>query len=291
MEFSNDTWKLLERHPDSSDYEDVSDAVFAEMVEGVNEYGVIDRKITIDEGKVLDGWQLLQACIKANVKPTFAARPDGVPREVFVKIKNDLRRHESEAAAEKRINDRRRRVAAKRAEGQSLRSIAKEEGVSKKTIENDIEASRCLPLDTCGDGPYTPEPNKVTGRDGKTYPAAKPAKPAPVATRDEPPEPDDMICDDDGNPVPAKLRAVFAEVYLFNSAVARLAKAAEALVRIEESPFYQTEGAKKYSTSCRTAEKRMIGLRPSKVCCGGGCDACGQKGYLTTEEVDHAPVS
>lgn len=98
------------------------------------------------------------------------------------------------------------------------------------------------------------------------------------------------ICDDDGNTVPAKLRPVFAEVFLFNSAAARLAKAAESLVKIEESPFYKSEGERKYSTSCRTAEKKMLGLRPARVCCGDGCEKCDGKGFFTTEEIDNAPV-
>jgi hypothetical protein len=185
---------------------------------------------------------------------------------------------------QRRRQERIGRVAEARAEGQSLRAIAEAEEISVAQVNRDLESASTVP-----GGTVKPTDGKVTGMDGRQQPATKP-KPAPVATTDNPPEPDDLICDDEGNPVPAKLRAVFAECYLFNSAVARLAKAAEALVRIEESPFYQTEGAKKYSTSCRTAEKRMIGLRPAKVCCGSGCEKCESKGYLTTAEVDDAPV-
>jgi ParB-like chromosome segregation protein Spo0J len=282
----------MQFHEFANDYPMMPAYELGRMEQGMMEWGFDARfPIVRYQGKILDGRNRYVASKNADVKPVFVDFV-GTDEEAkqFVQRANEERRHLAADWLHRRRQERIDRVVAARAEGKSLRAIAETEGVDPKTIRKDLFSG----------GDQSP-PEKVTGKDGKSYLANRPplqtveeAKRGKIiakGTTDEPPEPDDMICDDDGNPVPAKLRAVFAEVYLFNSAVARLAKAAEALVRIEESPFYQTEGAKKYSTSCRTAEKRMIGLRPSKVCCGGGCDACGQKGYLTTEEVDHAPVS
>lgn len=88
-----------------------------------------------------------------------------------------------------------KRVAEKRKEGKSLRTIAEEEGVDPKTIQKDLK-------DAAGVDPSTPEPTPeqppaptgefpqlktTTGRDGKTYrqPPKAPAtaaKPATVPT-------------------------------------------------------------------------------------------------------------
>jgi hypothetical protein len=57
---------------------------------------------------------------------------------------------------------RRRLAAALRAEGWSLRGIATELDVSKTTVERDLEVS------------HSGTPEKVTGADGKSYPAVQP---------------------------------------------------------------------------------------------------------------------
>ncbi len=126
--------------------------------------------------------------------------------------------------------------------------------------------------------------------------AKKPPKPKAEEQSDaDESAPDDAILDDDGNPVPAKLRTIFAEVYLFRSASAMLAKTAIALEKVEKSRAYQYEDRQAanekgdrrvYSTVCRTAEKKMIALRPAKICCVEGCKKCGQKGFFTADEIE-----
>ena len=66
--------------------------------------------------------------------------------------------------------ERVKRVAEKRQQGKSLRTIADEEGVSVKTVRDDIDES--------GVRGGTPDA-EVTGRDGKTYKATKPTKSTP----------------------------------------------------------------------------------------------------------------
>lgn len=70
------------------------------------------------------------------------------------------------------------RVVDKRTEGKSLRTIADEEDVSESQVRNDLKAA--------GAQGCAPEPETVTGRDGKTYPARQPTEINPDA--DDPPE-------------------------------------------------------------------------------------------------------
>lgn len=59
--------------------------------------------------------------------------------------------------------DRVKRVAAKRADGMSFRTIAEEEGISEKQAREDFKAS----------GAEGSAPETVTGKDGKTYSSTK----------------------------------------------------------------------------------------------------------------------
>ncbi len=77
---------------------------------------------------------------------------------------NDARRHLTPAERERLKKERAGRVSA--AAGMSTRAIAKEEGVSNKTVHLDKETS--------GVTVVTPEtPTRVTGLDSKTYPAKR----------------------------------------------------------------------------------------------------------------------
>lgn len=303
-------WRQLERHPLSAEYADLPEAVFRQMVQAIREHGIVDRSVTLHEGKILDGWQFHRACIEAGVRPDYVDVADmAIAPEAYVAIKNDFRRHETPQQAERRIAARRQRAAAARAEGKSLRTIAESEGVSKDTVSEDL---RCLPVDTSNPGvdmstpepeadqstepapapkpPAVPkvEPPTVTGRDGKVYPNARAADP-------DPEDDADAVLDDDETPVPAKLREAFGETNLFRRAAVALARAAVVLEEVEHSVAYAltdrqaaatgTGDRRVYSTACRTAEKRMLGMRPARVCCGDGCEKCGGKGYLSAEEV------
>jgi hypothetical protein len=158
-------WKTLKRHPLSAEYRDLSPRERATMLDGVKEHGVIDgRKVTIHDGMVLDGWQIYQACVEAEVKPPFGKIPKGMTPERYVEIKNEARRHETLAEMEKHAEQRRARVIAGRRDGKSTRQMAEEEGVSEKTIRNDLAKPGAD-----GSAPEPPD-GKVKGRDGKEYP-------------------------------------------------------------------------------------------------------------------------
>jgi hypothetical protein len=185
-------WKTLERHPLSAEYDDLSQTQAANMAAGVKEFGIVDdRKIILHEHdgkpKVLDGWQLLQACIAVEVKPEFVGLKKGMAPEAWVEIKNDIRRHEATAKAEQRIEERRKRIV-EAAPVKSLRLIAEEEGISEAQVRKDLAAveAKEAPSDTEEVSPPPPpkrRPAAVVGRDGKLH--ARPATEPPLCDRCE----------------------------------------------------------------------------------------------------------
>jgi hypothetical protein len=116
----------------------------------------------------------------------------------------------------------------------------------------------------------------------------------------------DNVVDDTGQPVPARLVAIFQCARVFRQVIARLDRIASALKEIEESRSYQIaeQEARKhggetrqYSSVCLTAARRLADWRPAVVCpvCTGVyepspdndvCARCGGKGYLTATEIE-----
>ena len=138
----------------------------------------------------LDGRNRAQACDDIGIDPWEERVEIGdVDVESFIDRANAVRRHLSPEDQEKNRAKRLIRVAQARAEGQSLRDIAKTEGVSTTTVVNDLQSvanstkpdKKRLATTSVVNG-FTTEvvqdtkPDKVTGKDGKKYPAAKPAR-------------------------------------------------------------------------------------------------------------------
>jgi hypothetical protein len=162
-------WRDLKRHPLSAEYPDLPPEEGGNrMRAGLKEYGNIgDRRITLFEGMVLDGWQFLQACIYENLEPKFQVLVDGDPA-AFVEIMNDTRRHENSETIRLRAEGRRKRVVAARQQGQSLRTIAKEERISESQVRSDLKAA------TAQGCAVAPQDGKVIGLDGRIRPAEQP---------------------------------------------------------------------------------------------------------------------
>lgn len=89
---------------------------------------------------------------------------------------NVARRHLSPGELEQKRRERVVRVAAKREENKSLRTIAAEEGVSLGQVQRDLAG-------VSGDTPDEPSEHHVVGADGKTYrqpPKVVPKPPTPA---------------------------------------------------------------------------------------------------------------
>jgi hypothetical protein len=246
-------WKELKRHPLSAEYDDLGGRAWELFVANVKTNGLSGRKITLHDGMVLDGWQLQRACAQMDVRPEYQPLPPGWTPEAFVEAANDHRRHETQEQAMRRAHERRQRVAQAHANGQSTRAIAEAEGVTQTQVMRDIKASgetgvspeagegqdtlsgtekieKGRVFATSGETGVSPESpaRKVKGRDGKTYSARKPKRPAskPAPPPPEPEAPPPAAVDDLGIPVQEHAREAFEAVPQFRELV-RLLRQAE----------------------------------------------------------------
>lgn len=191
------SWKTINRHPLSAEYRDITGPAWFRFVLKMKRGFMSRFPIILHEGMVLDGWQRLRACIETDIEPAFDVLPEGADPAEYVETVNDERRHETALEAAERVAARVKRVAEARAEGKTLRTIAKEEGVSHETIRKDAEAvvnqlttdsespetSARPDVSNSSGPPQPPEPPKVTGSDGKKYDASKPKPTCEKCTR------------------------------------------------------------------------------------------------------------
>lgn len=160
----------MDFHEFAEEYPLMSEYDLGRMIQGMTQHGYDESfPIVKFKGKILDGRNRWLAAQEANVKPTFTTF-SGTEDEarIFVQTANEERRHLAGEWLKKRREERIARVAAAREEGQSIRTIAATEGVSPKTIQEDIKTATV-------EG-YTVDPpdGKVESKDGRKRPASKP---------------------------------------------------------------------------------------------------------------------
>lgn len=174
-------WKTLARHSLSAEYPNLGAKSRERALLLFQRHGYVgDDPILLapDEAnggeiRVFDGWQRQGLCVETDTEPVYALLGENdPPLEDLVEIFNDCRRHEDPVARKKRADERLGRVAAARIAGDSIRTIAKREEVSHTTVKKDLEKA-------AGVNPVTPEPasGKISGSDGRSYPAPKPKNP------------------------------------------------------------------------------------------------------------------
>lgn len=234
------------------------------------EYPVLiytDTTLEIDENErcVLDGEGRLETAARTGRPVEFRDVGELTTDEAFERAKalNDARRHDDPESIRKRRAERIERVAEKRAEGKSLRTIAEEEGVSRQTVLNDLDES--------GVNPLTPEaPEKVTGKDGRQQAAKKKPKPTPESeTR---PEPDE----------PAEADPLAEFVGRINRACAALDALKKTVAEIAAEPTYGRHlHGESIAYQIESARKALWQSRPTEACnCVRGgeanakCKAC-----------------
>ncbi len=144
------TWRTLERHPLSAEYEDLTGQAWKNFLDKFKDLGFDPRKPIIlapdedddDRMKVGDGWQRQRACCELGIRPVYGYVPRGMTLEQLIGRDNDARRHESDTQREKRLEGRRARVSEAVKEGKPMREIAKDEGISASTVHKDAKATR-----------------------------------------------------------------------------------------------------------------------------------------------------
>jgi hypothetical protein len=173
----------IEFHPLANAYPMMTGWEYEQLKRDLRENGQ-RVSILLYDGKILDGRNRYQALTELGIEPKFresGCENDDAARDAVQSL-NDRRRHESMEVIRARAEDRREKVKTLRKQGKSTRQIADEVGVSHPTVIADLkQGGNHLPPAT-GEAQDDPdeqdaEPEEVTGRDGKKYPATKAVKP------------------------------------------------------------------------------------------------------------------
>ncbi len=86
-------WRKLQRHPLSEMFGDMDEVTFEAVVADMADHGFDEReRISVYEGKVLDGWHRQRAAILSHKTPSYTEYKGDNPLD-FVKRKNFNRRH------------------------------------------------------------------------------------------------------------------------------------------------------------------------------------------------------
>ena len=283
---------------------------------GGNQVPISYRIIGDGEKEYLDGRNRAKACIELEL-PCSEEEVDVADDDVkqFIIIRNINRRH---LTKEFRLE----LVAELRADGKSIRTIAGTLGTSRSTVGRDVHDASQEPVPN-----GTPE--KVTGKDGKTYSATKPQtvfcvscerrrrkgqelpakcadckearKPklidqSPQTTEgdaNEGPPPPEILKDACGFVVPAHVAPAFA-------AASEMGKVCRDLDQIGKRVDELAKGAggsglhlSSITQSLKAVRKTIWQSRPVYVCpycqAKGECEACNAGGWATKTDFEQAP--
>lgn len=145
----------------------LDEATEAALRASINQFGVLIPVMKDQHGRIIDGHHRTRLAAELGVECPHEVREvanDDEARELARTLNTD-RRHLTAA-------QRRSVVAALREQGHSTRAIANAVGVDKKQVQRDLEEV----------GTVSP-PDRVTGKDGKSYPATRRAPKQPTSGR------------------------------------------------------------------------------------------------------------
>lgn len=131
----------LKAHPFALEYPRASDADAAAIEADMRSGGYDERfPIVLSRGMILDGLTRHGCAARAGVNPTFTVFEGTEEQErAFVIRANEHRRHlDPKWLSEKRA-ERLERVAIGMAEGKPIAQLAKEENVTRQTIQRDVD--------------------------------------------------------------------------------------------------------------------------------------------------------
>jgi hypothetical protein len=132
--------------------------------------GALAVGVVGSEKYLIDGHNTLSICKEKGLKwtePRFMTFPNRESILEWIDDHQRARRNLSPEDLAAMAARRRERVVEARDEGKSTRAIAEQEGVSETQVRRDLEASGAPP------GAPGSETGKITGKDGKSYPAPK----------------------------------------------------------------------------------------------------------------------
>jgi len=88
--------KKYEQHPIGAVWPALSEEDYQKLVASIEAIGILD-KITVYEGKILDGWHRYKACTELRIKNIPMVEYEGDDPGSFVIGKNEARRHEDKS--------------------------------------------------------------------------------------------------------------------------------------------------------------------------------------------------
>lgn len=150
--------------------------VEAALRASIERHGVLVPVVRDQHGRVLDGHHRSRLAADLGVAcPAQQVYVDDDDHAAEIAVTLNLARRHLDA------EQRRMVVADLRVQGHSQRAIAQAVGVSQKQVVRDLASPQVSPT--------THLPERTTGRDGRSYPATRPARTV---------EPGDLVADDDG---------------------------------------------------------------------------------------------
>lgn len=165
-------------HPKAAMYRLMCPDDLKELASSIESEGQTDPIVfssgPVAKGLLIDGRNRWLACEIAHCDPITIEREFFSEEQItkFIESKNDFRRHLTEEEQTRNRLDRIERVMAARSGKvkRSLRDIAAQEGVSEKTIRNDLAfISTADPSAVENSGADPSAPAIIQGRDGKHY--------------------------------------------------------------------------------------------------------------------------
>lgn len=256
--------KQYEKHPSAGNFRVLTGAEWEVFKADIKENGQ-RLPIFLFEGMILDGWNRYNACIENKQKPIFETLPKDTNPQFFVRSVNVYRRHLDKS-------ERDGTIVAMREAGASTRTIAEETKTPQTTVRRVLKKS----------GEPNGSPEKVKGKDGKSY---------PVQTEKESqddleiPEPAPELKDDFGYLIPEKALKAFSTA----KDVEKVCREIGALVKKVLDMCEAQEPGTRYLRPDVTKElaqqlkQSMIGNIAHAVCpyCDGkGCDTCKSAGWV-----------
>lgn len=155
----------------------LTDEEYALLKEDIAKRGIITPVIIDVAGNIVDGFHRCKIAQELGISPIPSKQVDGTEAELrAMAIALNVARRQLTA------EDRQELVAQLRAEGKSTREISSAIGVDPRTVRRDLAAS----------GGANAPGDRVTGADGKSYPARRPTQES-VEQPEADPEPDNVI--------------------------------------------------------------------------------------------------
>ena len=291
-------------HPLAAEYPLMGPAELEALADDIAANGQI-LPVVLWRGQVIDGRNRQAACRLRGIPCRYEEYRGGEEAlPAHIASLNEHRRHLDPAFLRSRRAGRVARVAEARREGASLRQIAEAEKVSPTQVRKDVQAA------TVQGCTVEPADGKVTGKDGKSRPAARKPKASTVqgCTVDagdvEAPSPA-------GLPVPEALRPAFAALGRFDEAAALLRQAQALIHGIAEAPGgeqlrrqlghrVKADGpVRHYCEHVENALAKLRHARPHAPACPycvakggppGDCRACLGLGWVVKETWEQAPA-